>query len=80
MKLKILKQTGAWSDAFFAMRKTQNPSLEFDGKEPSLVIKRRMIYSQHSPLKMVRYLVECEIPNKTQISIPNISNKRLSTR
>ena len=67
MKIEILKQSGSWRDAYFAMRKTQNPKLKYsEVEEPNIVIRRRMLYARHSPLKMVRYLIECEIHNKTQ--------------
>lgn len=66
VNIELIKQTGDWVDAFYALRSTQNPTLEYDEKEPSTLMKKKMFVSMHSPIRMVRYLFRATIPNKTQ--------------
>jgi len=66
MHVKILKYSG-WDVANYCARKTQNPEAKFiEGKEPSLDFKKRLLLSDHSPLREVRLLIEMDLMNKTQ--------------
>jgi hypothetical protein len=68
MKAELLKSSG-WDLALYAARKTQNPDAKFTGKMPSADFKRRLALSCHSPARLVQYMFELELPNKTAIQL-----------
>lgn len=66
MQVKVLSQTTSWRDAYYSAVSTQKEIDYNTFDEPSDEMKFRMLYSRHSPAKMVRYLFKVTIPNKTQ--------------
>lgn len=68
MNAKLLKISG-WDAALFAARKTQNPDTVYTAKLPSADFKRRLALSCHSPARLVQYMFELELPNKTAIQL-----------
>lgn len=66
MRVEILKYDG-WDIANYVARKTQNPEAKFnEGKEPSLGFKKKLLVSDHSPLREVRLLIDMDLMNKIQ--------------
>lgn len=55
-----------WDKALHAARVTQNPNTEWTGEFPSEQWKKRLLYSEHSPLREPRVYLTVEMYNKSQ--------------
>lgn len=55
-----------WDKALHAARITQDPNVQWTGEFPSEQWKKRLLYSEHSPLREPRVYLTIEMYNKTQ--------------
>ena len=53
---KILKQFGTWQDVYYAACRTEGK--EIPNKEPSKQWKKRILLSEHSPIRAIRFWVD----------------------